>query len=75
MNEGATLVGTSNEDMIEFMRYIRERGGECVCTNYEHKVIEVIRGTYYEGKTDRFTMDGVLGVVDPDGADPGEATE
>ncbi len=44
MTEGCTFIGNTNNDMVEFMRFVREHGGECWCTDYEHKVIEVIRG-------------------------------
>lgn len=74
MNEGAKLVGTSDEDMIEFLNYIRERGGQCVCTDFEGKVIEVIRGTKEHEKIELFNIDGVLGSVNVD-ADPGEDIE
>lgn len=74
MTEGTILIGKNNNDMVEFMRYIRANGGECVCTDYDLKRIEVIRGTYEE-KSDRFTMDGILGVVDPGDANSGEAEQ
>ena len=44
MTEGCTFIGNTNEDMVDFMRYVRDHGGECWCPDYEHKVIEVIRG-------------------------------
>ena len=75
MKEGARLIGTDNEDMIEFLQYIRQRGGECFCSNYEHKIVEVIRGTVDERKIAINTIDGVLGRVDVGDADPGEETQ
>lgn len=71
MKAGAKLVGTSDEDMIEFLNWIRGRGGQCVCTDFEGKIIEVVRGTRNEEKTLLFNIDGVLGAVDPGDADPG----
>lgn len=75
MKEGARLIGTDNEDMVEFLQYIRQRGGECFCSDYEGKVVEVIRGTVDERKIAINTIDGVLGRVDVGDADPGEETQ
>ena len=74
MTEGAIFIGTNNEDMVEFLQYVRERGGECICTDYDDKTIQVVKGTINE-KNNRFTMDGVLGIVDPGDADPGETKQ
>ena len=65
MKEGVRLIGTDNEDMVEFLQYIRQRGGECVCDSYEDKTVRVIRGTRNE-KSGLFTVDGVLGAVNID---------
>ena len=74
MTEGAVFIGTNNEDMVEFLQYVREHGGECICTDYDDKTIQVVKGTINE-KNNRFTMDGVLGIVDPGDADPGETEQ
>ena len=71
MTEGTVLIGTTDDDMVEFMRYIRGRGGECICTDYEGKIINVIRGTKKNETVELFNIDGVLGSVNVD-ADPGE---
>lgn len=73
MNEGAVFIGTNNEDMVEFLQYVRERGGECICTDYDMKRIQIVKGTRNEEKVELFNIDGVLGVVNVDNADPGEA--
>jgi len=72
MNEGTVLVGKTDEDMIEFLQYIRSRGGECVCTDFSNKTVEVIRGTVNEEKIPIYTGDGILGRVDVGDADLGE---
>lgn len=75
MNEGAVLVGKTDDDMIEFLKYIRSNGGECVCTDFQNKTVEVIRGTVDERKIAINTIDGVLGRVDVGDADLGEGNE
>ena len=76
MNEGVVLVGKTDDDMVEFLRYIRSNGGECVCTDYSNKTVTVIRGTVNEEKIPIYNGDGVLGRVDVGDADPGgEQTE
>ena len=72
MKEGARLIGIDNEDMVEFLQYIRQRGGECYCSNYELKIVEVIRGTVDERKIATNNIDGVLGRVDVGDNDSGE---
>lgn len=74
MTEGAVLIGMNNNDMVEFLQWIRERGGECVCDSYEDKTVRVIRGTKNAEKVELFNVDGVLGVVNVD-TDTGEKTE
>lgn len=74
MTEGAVLIGMNNNDMVEFLQWIRERGGECVCDSYEDKTVRVIRGTKNAEKVELFNVDGVLGVVNVD-TDTGEETE
>ena len=75
MNEGAVFIGTNNEDMVEFLQYVRERGGECICTDYDMKRIQIVKGTTNEEKVELFNIDGVLGVVNVGDADPGEAEQ
>lgn len=72
MTEGAVLIGMNNNDMVEFLQWIRERGGECVCDSYEDKTVRVIRGTRNE-KSGLFTVDGVLGAVNTDDGSGEEA--
>ena len=67
MKEGALFIGTENEDMVEFMRYILENGGQCVCADYDKKIIRVERGTNEE-KANLFNIDGVLGSVNVSGS-------
>ena len=74
MKTGAIFTGTDNDDLIEFMRFIRERGGEVICRDYNKKILEVIRGTKQSEKIELFNIDGVLGSVNVD-ADPGEDAE
>lgn len=62
-------------DLLEFMRWIRDRGGECICTDWEMRVIKVIRGTQNEDKTVLFNVDGVLGAVNVSDNSAGKKTE
>lgn len=75
MNEGTVLVGKTDDDMIEFLKYIRSKCGECVCKDFSNKTVEVIRGTVNEEKICVYTGDGVLGRVDVGDADLGEGNE
>jgi tricorn protease-like protein len=75
VNEGAVFIGTNNEDMVEFLQYVRERGGECICTDYDMKRIQIVKGTTNDEKVELFNIDGVLGVVNVDNTDPGEAEQ
>ena len=75
MTEGAVFIGTNNEDMVEFLQYVRERGGECICTDYDMKRIQIVKGTTNEEKVELFNIDGVLGVVNTDNTDPGETEQ
>ena len=74
MKAGATFIGTDDADMIEFLNIVRDNGGQCVCSDYGKKIIELVRGTKNDkaDKGNRNILDGVLGVVDPGDADPGE---
>jgi hypothetical protein len=64
MTKGTEIKCQTDSDMLEFMRWIRERGGEVVCKDYELRVLKVIRGTKNEEKTIIFrSVDGVLGSV------------
>lgn len=74
MKIGAVFIGTDDSDMIEFLNFVRDKGGQCVCTDYGKKIIEVVRGTKNEKNNSNF-MDGVLGVVDPGDAGTGEDAE
>lgn len=67
MKEGVLFIGTDNDDMVEFMRYILENGGQCVCADYDKKIIRVERGTNEENTVELFNIDGVLGSVNVSG--------
>lgn len=67
MKEGALFIGTDNDDMVEFMRYILENGGQCVCADYDKKIIRVERGTNEKNTVELFNIDGVLGSVNVSG--------
>ena len=74
MNKGTEIRCITDSDMLEVMRWIRSRGGECVCSDWEMRVIKVIRGTDNEKKNELFGVDGVLGAVNTDDGS-GEETE
>lgn len=74
MNAGTEIKCMTDSDMLEFMRWIRERGGEVFCKDYEMKVLKIIRGTENEEKIELFNVDGVLGTVNVS-TDPGEGPE
>ena len=74
MKAGTEVKCMTDQDMIEFTRWIQKRGGEVFCKDYELKVIKVIRGTQDEQTTvyahstdgeviELFNVDGVLGAV------------
>ena len=63
MTTGTEIRCMNESDLLEFMRWIRDRGGECICTDWEMRVIKVIRGTENEEKSQLFDVDGVLGAV------------
>lgn len=65
MTTGTEIKCMSDADMLEFMQYIRKRGGEVVCTDWEMRVLKVIRGTNNE-EIELFNVDGVLGAVNTD---------
>lgn len=73
MKAGTEIKCVTNQDMIEFTRWIQKRGGEVFCKDYELKVIKVIRGTNDEEKIELFNVDGVLGVVNVSDEGTGEA--
>lgn len=75
MTTGTEIKCISDNDMLEFMRWIRERGGEVSCVDWEMKVLKVIRGTDNEKKNDLFGVDGVLGAVNTDHIGSGEEAE
>lgn len=77
MTTGTEIRCMNEADLLEFMRWIRDRGGECICTDWEMRVIKVIRGTKDEKTTvyahgidgeitELFSLDGVLGSVNTD---------
>lgn len=63
MKAGTEVKCVTDQDMIEFTRWIQKRGGEVFCKDYEMKVIKVIRGTANEESGQLFNRDGVLGAV------------
>lgn len=63
MTAGTEIKCITDQDLLEFMRWVRDRGGECVCVDWEMKVLKIIRGTGNEKKT-IYNADGVLGIVD-----------
>ena len=75
MTTGTEIKCISDNDMLEFMRWIRERGGEVSCVDWEMKVLKVIRGTNNEKKNELFGVDGVLGTVNTDHIGSGEEAE
>lgn len=74
MKSGTEIRCVTDQDMIEFTRWIQNRGGEVFCKDYEMKVIKVIRGTTDEKSNSLFNRDGVLGAVNTDDG-PSEETE
>ena len=62
MTTGTEIRCMTDQDMLEFMRWIRERGGEVCCKEWDVRVLKVIRETKQE-KTELFSIDGVLGAV------------
>lgn len=77
MTTGTEIKCMTDQDMLEFMRWIRERGGEVYCEDYEFRILKVIRGTKDEKTTvyahstdgeviELFNIDGVLGSVNTD---------
>jgi len=63
MTTGTEIYCISQSDMLEFMHYIREHGGEVICTDWEARVLRVIRGTTNDTQNQLFNRDGVLGAV------------
>ena len=63
MTTGTEIYCITESDMLEFMHYIREHGGECICTDWEARVLRVIRGTANDTQNQLFNRDGVLGAV------------
>ena len=66
MTAGTEIKCMTDQDMIEFTRWIQKRGGEVFCKDYEMRVIKVIRGTDNEKSGGLFNRDGVLGAVNTD---------
>lgn len=74
MQAGTEIKCMTEEDMIEVMRYVRKRGGEIICKDWEMKVLKVIRGTGSEEKS-MYNADGVLGIVDTSHAEREDAEQ
>ncbi|MBP5383536.1 MAG: hypothetical protein J6Y57_01015 [Lachnospiraceae bacterium] len=73
MTAGTEIKCITDQDLLEFMRWVRDRGGECVCVDWEMKVLKIIRGTSDEYEQIKiwgpeeitlYSRDGVLGIVD-----------
>ena len=75
MTTGTEIYCITESDMLEFMHYIREHGGECICTDWEARVLRVIRGTTNDTQNQLFNRDGVLGAVNVSNNSAGEKTE
>ena len=84
MTKGMEIRCITDQDMLEIMRYICERGGEVICKDWEMRVLKVIRGTKDEKTTvcahgldgeitELFSFDGVLGAVNTDTSESGES--
>ena len=72
MTTGTEIYCISQSDMLEFMHYIREHGGEVICTDWEARVLRVIRGTTNDTQNQLFNRDGVLGAVNVSNNSAGE---
>ena len=72
MTTGKEIYCITESDMLEFMHYIREHGGECICTDWEARVLRVIRGTTNDTQNQLFNRDGVLGAVNVSNNSAGE---
>ena len=75
MTTGTEIKCISDNDMLEFMRWIRERGGEVSCIDWDLKVLRIIRGTENAEKVELFDVDGVLGAVNTDDSKREEAEQ
>lgn len=75
MTTGTEIKCISDSDMLEFMRWIRERGGEVSCIDWDLKVLRIIRGTENAEKVELFNVDGVLGAVNTDDSPSEEAEQ
>ena len=75
MTTGTEIKCISDSDMLEFMRWIRERGGEVSCIDWDLKVLRIIRGTENAEKVELFNVDGVLGAVNTDDSKREEAEQ
>ena len=75
MTTGTEIRCVTDSDMLEFMRWIRKRGGEISCVDWNLKVLKVIRGTNDEEKIELFNVDGVLGSVNVSDKGPGETEQ
>jgi hypothetical protein len=75
MTTGTEIKCATDKDMLEFMRWIRERGGEVSCIDWDFKVLRIIRGTENAEKVELFNVDGVLGAVNTDDSKREEAEQ
>ena len=75
MTTGTEIKCISDNDMLEFMRWIRERGGEVSCIDWNLKGLRIIRGTENAEKVELFNVDGVLGAVNTDDSKREEAQQ
>ena len=75
MTTGTEIKCKTDSDMLEFMRWIRERGGEVSCIDWDLKVLRIIRGTENAEKVELFNVDGVLGAVNTDDSKRKEAEQ
>ena len=75
MTTGTEIKCKTDSDMLEFMRWIRERGGEVSCIDWDLKVLRIIRGTENAEKVELFNVDGVLGAVNTDDSKREEAEQ
>lgn len=72
MTTGTEIYCITESDMLEFMHYIREHGGECICTDWEARVLRVIRGTANDTQNQLFNRDDILGAVNVSNNSAGE---
>lgn len=47
MTKGTEIKCKDDKEMLDVMRTIRRLGGEVMCTDYEKKILLVVKGCYY----------------------------